>query len=560
MQKNKTRSRIDNQNVGEAALTPTATPNLTTAEAANAPEASELTASHTASEPAASPAPEAPGELPRRTAIAVFVALMVAMTVGALDQTVVATALPTIVGELGGATHILWVTTAYVLASTVTMPIYGKMGDLMGRKGLFLGSLVLFAAGSILCGLANSMALLIAGRAVQGLGGGGLIILSQAIVADVIPPRQRALFLSIMGIGYALPTLIGPLLGGFFTDTIGWRWAFWINLPLSAIALIIALVCIPKPRRPLRGGKFDIAGTLALTSALCAITLATSWGGTEYAWDSPIIVGLFALAVASAALFVLAERRAAEPIVALYLFRSRNFNIATIAGFITTFVMMGMCTYLPTYFQIVDGMSATAAGFMEVPMNIAWFISSLLSGALVSKSGRYKSIMVASFVIMTIGVAAFTVITAQTPVAYLGVMLSVIGFGMGLNFEILVLIVQNEFSASDVGMSTAATNLFREMGTTLGASLTGAIFTGNLATTLTNSLAGVGGAESLGVSADSLTPAIAHALPDAVRVAVNNAYNDALLPVFWIMLPLAIGGAALLLFLKERPLSTEHGE
>lgn len=497
-----------------------------------------------------------PDELPQTSVLVVFIGLLVAMTVGALDQTIVATALPTIVGELGGVNHLLWVVTAYVLAATITMPIYGKMGDLIGRKGLFIGALVLFIAGSVVCGLSTSMGGLIVGRAVQGLGGGGLMILSQAIVADIVPPRKRAMYLSAMGIAYAVPMLAGPLLGGLFTDTIGWRWAFWINVPLALVAIGTAVAFLPKPRRTVEKAHFDTWGTVTLVVAVTALTLATSWGGVEYAWDSPVIVALLATVVVADVLFAVAERHAKEPLMALSLFKNRNFNICTVAGFVTTFVMMGVLTYLPTYLQIVDGMSATAAGYMEVPMNVAWFAASLASGYAVSKLGTYKKLMVASFGILVVGVGALTFITSGTPVAFIGALLAIVGFGIGLNFEILVLIVQNEFAASDVGMATAATNFFREVGTTLGTSIVGALFTSGLARTLTENLASVGGTDALGVDANSLTPAIVHALPQAVRDAVGVAYNDALVPVFWFMLPLALIGLALLLFLRETPLAT----
>ncbi|WP_270298579.1 MDR family MFS transporter [Eggerthella sinensis] len=497
-----------------------------------------------------------PDELPQTSVLVVFIGLLVAMTVGALDQTIVATALPTIVGELGGVNHLLWVVTAYVLAATITMPIYGKMGDLIGRKGLFIGALVLFIVGSVVCGLSTSMGGLIVGRAVQGLGGGGLMILSQAIVADIVPPRKRAMYLSAMGIAYAVPMLAGPLLGGLFTDTIGWRWAFWINVPLALVAIGTAVAFLPKPRRTVEKAHFDTWGTVTLVVAVTALTLATSWGGVEYAWDSPVIVALLATVVVAGVLFAVAERHAKEPLMALSLFKNRNFNICTVAGFVTTFVMMGVLTYLPTYLQIVDGMSATAAGYMEVPMNVAWFAASLASGYAVSKLGTYKKLMVASFGILVVGVGALTFITSGTPVAFIGALLAIVGFGIGLNFEILVLIVQNEFAASDVGMATAATNFFREVGTTLGTSIVGALFTSGLARTLTENLASVGGTDALGVDANSLTPAIVHALPQAVRDAVGVAYNDALVPVFWFMLPLALIGLALLLFLRETPLAT----
>lgn len=492
--------------------------------------------------------------LSRQAIVAIFMALLVAMFAAALDQTVVATALPTIVGDLDGATHMLWVTTAYVLASTVAMPIYGKLGDLIGRRGLFLGALALFALGSVACALANAMAELIVGRAMQGLGGGGLMILSQAIVADVVPPRRRAWYLSIMGIAYAVPTVAGPLLGGFFTDTVGWRWAFWMNVPLSALAIFVAATTLPVTRCRYRRGSFDVWGALALATSLSALTLAISLGGTTVPWNSPTVLGLLAGAVVAAIAFSRAEARAAQPIMSPALLKSRNFLVCATGGFITMFVMMGTLTYLPTYYQVVDQMSATGAGYMELPMNIAWFVASLISGALVAQRGRYKRLMVVGFVLLVAGVLALCGITLETPVLLIAAVLCLVGFGIGLTFEILVLIVQNEFPASDVGMSTAATNLVREMGTTLGTAVAGALFTSRLAGTLSQSLASVGGMGMLGVNASALTPAIVRDLPDAVREAVRLAYNDALVPVFWVMAALSACGLACMLLLRERPL------
>jgi EmrB/QacA subfamily drug resistance transporter len=493
--------------------------------------------------------------LSKHSIAAIFTALLVAMTVAALDQTVLATALPTIVGDLNGADHMLWVTTAYVLASTITMPVYGKMGDLVGRKGLFVGALVLFVVGSAICALSPAMPELIAGRAVQGLGGGGLMILSQAIVADVVPPRKRAWYLSVMGLAYAVPTVAGPLLGGFFTDTVGWRWAFWTNVPLAIFAIAVAMVCLPASKQRYRKGSFDLWGTVTLTLALSAITFIVSLGGVAFPWNSPVIIGLLATFALAVVAFIKTEAHAAEPIMALYLFKNRNFIICTIGGFITMFVMMGVITYLPTYYQIVDLMSATEAGFMELPLDIAWFVSSLISGALVAKSGRYKKLMIASFAIIAAGIAILCAITPETPGLAIGLLLMIAGFGIGLSFEILVLIVQNEFPASEVGMSTAATNLVREMGTTLGAAVTGALFSIRLSDTLSSGLAPVGGLAALGVDANALTPAIARNLPEAVQAAVRTAYNDALVPIFIFMAALGAIGFALMLFLREKPLS-----
>ena len=404
--------------------------------------------------PTALPASDPP--LSRRSVAAVFAGLLVAMTVGTLNQTIVATVLPTIVGELGGVNRMLWVTTSYVLAATVTMPLYGKMGDLIGRKGLFIGALALFVAGSAACALAPSMEGLVIGRAVQGLGGGGLMVLSQAIVADVVPPRRRALYLSIMGVAYAVPMLAGPLLGGFFADAVGWRWAFWFDVPLALAAIVIAAVFLPKPRRTAERAPFDVGGAVTLVAAVTALTLATLWGGNEHAWTSPTIIGLLVATAVASALFVLAERRAREPLMALSLFKNRNFDISIVASSITMFVMIGVLTYLPTYFQIVDDLNATAAGYLVAPMNAAWFAASLLSGYLVNKLGTYKKLMVVSFAVLVAGMVGFIAVDQDPSAVVVGGLLAVMGFGVGLNFEILVLVVQNEFPASPPGGGPAS--------------------------------------------------------------------------------------------------------
>ncbi len=493
--------------------------------------------------------------LSQRTVVAAFVALLIAMAMGSLDQTIVSTALPTIVGELGGVDHMLWVTTAYVLTSTIVMPIYGKVGDAIGRKPLFIVAVTLFLAGSIVCGAANSMGVLIAGRAIAGLGGGGLMVLSQAIVADIVPARKRALYLNIMGIGWALPMMVGPLLGGLFTDHLSWRWAFWINLPLAALSIAAAAKLLPRPKTTATLKSFDAAGTAAISVAICGLTLATSWGGTTYAWDSPVIIGLIVATVAATALFVMAERRATEPLMPLELFRNRNFVLTTVGGFIILFAMMAALSYLPTYFQIAHGMSATAAGYMEVPMELTYFVASLLSGVLVAKTGRYKKLMAASFAVALIGTALICTMSAETSPLACCAYLSVMGFGYGLSFEVLVLIVQNEFPAAIVGTATSATNFFREIGTTLGTSVAGAIFTSGLASQLGAHLAELGGTEALGIDTNALTPAIVHALPQAVQSAVASAYNDALMPLFWLMVPMTIAAAVCMLALDEKPLA-----
>lgn len=490
-----------------------------------------------------------------KSVLLAFAALMAAMVMSALDQTIVSTALPTIVGDLGGVDHMLWVTTGYVLTSTIVMPIYGKVGDLVGRKSLFLIALGLFLAGSVACGFAHEMWLLIAGRAVQGLGGGGLMVLSQAIVADVVPARKRALYLNIMGIGWAAPMLVGPLLGGLFTDHLSWRWAFWINIPTSALAIAVCAALLPKYLEKASLRDFDFLGTAAISCAIVALTLATSLAGTQLDRDSPQIIGLFVATIAFGALFVAAERKAVEPLMPPYLFKNKNFALTTVGGFIILFALMAAMSYLPTYFQLAHGMGATLAGYMEVPSSIAYLVASIASGALVAKRGKYKRLMAASFVIATAGAIALCTLTADTHPIFACIYLGVMGFGMGLSFEILVLIVQNEFPTAIVGTATSATNFFREIGTTLGASVAGAVFTGNLTRLLGERLAPLGGTDALGIDANSLTPAIVHALPDAVQQTVAGAYNDALVPLFMIMVPMTAAAGILMAFLTEKPLA-----
>ena len=494
------------------------------------------------------------GQLRVKSVNLVFVALLLAEVMAALDQTIVSTALPTVVGDLGGVDHMLWVTTGYVLTSTIVMPVYGKVGDLIGRKVLFQVALVLFLLGSVMGGFAHGMGLLIVGRAVQGLGGGGLMVLSQAIIADIIPARKRALYLNIMGIGFAAPMLVGPLLGGLFAEHLSWRWAFWINVPMALLSIVVCGAFLPERVKKASLANFDIKGTVAISVAIVALTLATSWGGVRYEWTSPAILGLLIVFVAFSIGFVFIEKGARVPLMPLELFRNKNFVLSTAGGFVILFAMMASMSYLPTYFQLAHGMGATAAGYMEVPSSVAYFTASLISGALVAKNGKYKKLMALSFLIAIVGAIAFCTLKAESsPYAACGY-LTVMGFGMGLSFEILVLIVQNEFPAAIVGTATSATNFFREIGTTLGASVAGAVFTGNLVRLLAERTEPFGGIEAYGMDANSLVPGVVHALPEVVQQAIAGAYNDALVPLFMLMVPLIAVAGVLMLMLKETPL------
>lgn len=499
-------------------------------------------------------APESEPES-RRSIWLIFSGLMIAMLLASLDQTIFSTALPTIVGELNGVNHMLWVTTAYILASTIMMPVYGKVGDLIGRKPIFIAAIGLFMVGSVVGGLADNMTTLIIGRAIQGLGGGGLMILSMAIIADIVPARERGKYMGLMGAAFAVSSVAGPLLGGFFTEGIGWRWAFWMNLPLGALAILAAVFFLHPHVRKQTRPKIDVAGIMLLATASAALVLTTVWGGTTYAWDSAVILGLIGLVLAAVVGFVYAERRAAEPVMPLRMFRERNFVLSTSAGLITGIAMFGALAYMPTYLQMVTGSSATKAGLLMIPMMGALLVTSTLSGTAVSKTGRYKVLPIIGTVLVGISLLLLSTMNAGTAVAVTCAYLGLMGIGLGLTIQILLLIVQNTFPVSEVGTATAANNYFRQIGASLGAAIVGTLFANRLADQLAGSSLGAGGG-----GANSLTPEAVHQLPAAVQNVIVNAYSDALTPVFAYLVPLLAIAAVLLAFVTEKPLATTNDD
>ena len=492
--------------------------------------------------------------------LAVFSGLLVAMLLASLDQTIFSTALPTIVGELNGVEHQLWVTTAYMLTATIMMPVYGKLGDLLGRKNLFIGAISIFLAGTVVGGSAASMAALIAARAIQGLGGGGLMILSQSIIADVVPARDRGKYMGAMGAVFGLSSIIGPLLGGWFTESLSWRWAFWINVPLGLAAVAAAAIFLDLPRHRL-AVAIDWRGIATMAVATSAIILICAWGGHTYAWDSAQVLGLAALAVVGAIAFVAVERRAEAPIIPLHLFASRNFNLATIAGMIIAIGMFGAISYMPTYFQMVYGYSATEAGLLLISMVSGLMGTALLTGNLASRTGRYKWMTIACAVVAAIGLGLLSTIEVTTSVQVLCAYLFVLGAGIGLGMQIFILIVQNSFPDREVGAATAANNFFREIGATLGAAVVGSIFTSNLTSLLTERMseAGIDPARS-GAAISGLTPAVVNALPEQLRTIVTSAYSEALTPVFGHLVPLVLVALVIVCFIREVPLRTSVEE
>ncbi|HEX5595145.1 MAG TPA: MDR family MFS transporter [Micromonosporaceae bacterium] len=500
------------------------------------------------------PVPAKPAAGTDRGLKLLFTGLVLSMLLAALNQTVLSTALPTMVGELHGVDQMLWVITAYILASTVVMPAYGKLGDLIGRKGLLIAAIVLFVVGSVFGALAKNMSWLIVGRAIQGLGGGGLMILAQAIIADVIPARERGKYMGAMGGVFAFSSVAGPLLGGWFTEGPGWRWAFWINIPLGAIAVLAAIFFLRLPKGSMVRPRVDYAGMGLLGIATTCLILVSTWGGGQYAWTSPTILGLVAGTILAGIAFVLVERRAAEPIVPLHLFRDLNFNLSTFGGLIIGIAMFGAIAYLPTYLQMVTGASATVAGLLMIPMMGALLLTSMLSGFYVSRTGRYKWLTIAGSVFVAVALVLFSTLTVDTPVWVICVYLAVMGAGLGPGMQLLVLIVQNSFPAAEVGTATAANNFFRQIGASLGAGIVGSVFAARLVQLLAERLpagAGAGTGEM-----KSFTPELVNSLPDALRRPIIESYNDALAPIFLYVLPLVIVATVLFCFIKEKPLAT----
>ena len=482
----------------------------------------------------------------------IYAALIVSMLLSALDQTIVSTALPTIVGELDGLSEMAWVTTAYILAVTIGMPVYGKLGDLIGRRPLFLWALGIFVAGSLLSGLSQDIGQLIGFRALQGLGGGGLMICTQAIIADLVPPRQRGKYMGAMGAVFGLASVAGPLLGGWITDHTSWRWAFWINVPLGIAAFVIAYLGIrlPKPKRTV---KLDYLGTILMAITVTSLVLVSDWGGNDYAWDSPLILTLIAVTLAGAIAFVLVERRAAEPLIPVRMLRQPVFSTATLIGMIAVGAgMFAVIAYMPTYLQMVYGYSATVSGLLLIPMIVGLVLTSTVSGQLVSRTGHYKGFIIAGAAIVPTGVWLFSTLTADSPVWLLCAYLGVTGAGVGLLMQNLLLAVQNALPQRDVGTATSSNNFFREIGATVATAAVGALFSDRLTTALSGLAGNLGGAGT-----ESLTPALVKSLPEGVRDQIVNAYADSLLPIFAGVAGVALIALVLAIFLPNRKLKED---
>ncbi|KAF3465154.1 MFS transporter [Streptomyces sp. Tu 3180] len=477
-------------------------------------------------------------------------ALLLGLLLAALDQTIVATALPTIVSELGGLEHLSWVVTAYLLASTAATPLWGKLGDQYGRKKLFQTAIVIFLVGSALCGAAQDMSQLIAFRALQGLGGGGLIVLSMAIVGDLVPPRERGRYQGLFGAVFGTTSVLGPLLGGLFTEHLSWRWVFYVNLPVGVVALGVIAAVLHIPRRATRH-VIDYLGTLLIASVATCLVLVASLGGTTWAWDSPQIAGLAVLGAVLAVAFVAVERRAAEPVLPLKLFRVRTFTLSAVISFIIGFAMFGAMTYLPTYLQVVQGVTPTMSGVHMLPMVAGILLASTGSGQIVSRTGRWKVFPVAGTAVTTLGLLLLHQLDAHSSTAVTSLFFFVLGFGLGLVMQVLVLIVQNAVPYEDLGVATSGATFFRSIGASFGVAIFGTVFAGRLGDELTDALRGA--RLPPGVSADALEadPRGIAALPPALRASALDAYASAITDVFLYAAPVALLGFLLAWFLKE---------
>jgi len=488
--------------------------------------------------------PTGPGA-PRKRVI--FSALMLVVFLASLDQTIVSTALPTIVGDLGGLSHLSWVVTGYLLAATVTGPLYGKFGDLYGRKGVLQVAIVLFLVGSALCGISQNMAELISFRSLQGLGAGGLMVVAIAVIGDIIPPRDRGRYQGLFGAVFGVSTVVGPLLGGFFVDNLSWRWIFYINLPVGALAFaIIGATFHSRPERVQHA--IDYLGAVLLAGGLACVVLFTSLGGTTYAWGSPAMVVLIVAGVALLALFPFAERRAAEPILPLSLFRSRIFVVSSAIGFIIGVALFGSVTFLPLFLQIVRGKSPTSSGLQLTPMMAGLLVTSIASGQLISRLGRYKVFPIVGTAVMTGGMALLAQLNVHTTATATSLYMLVVGLGLGMVMQVLVLAVQNAVVPSVMGVATSGSIMFRQIGGSVGIAVFGAIFANRLHVNLAKALPpGVHGPQTV-------APATVNALPPHEHSIYVHAFSASLHPVFLVGAVVAVLSFALTWFLREVPL------
>ncbi|MFJ3959793.1 MDR family MFS transporter [Streptomyces sp. NPDC090036] len=489
-------------------------------------------------------------EVKPRSVRVVLMALMIAMLLAMLDNMIIGTAMPTIVGELGGLEHLSWVVTAYTLATAASTPIWGKLGDMYGRKGSFLVSIVIFLIGSVLSGMAQDMGQLIGFRAIQGLGAGGLMVGVMAIIGDLIPPRERGKYQGMMAGVMALAMIGGPLVGGTITDHWGWRWSFYINLPLGAVALAMVSAVLHLPKKKSQG-KIDYLGAVLLTVAITSTVLVTTWGGTEYAWGSVEIIALIAVGVLSTVAFLYAETKAAEPVMPLHIFRSRNFTLMSVIGFLVGFAMFGGVLYLPLFQQSVQGASATNSGLLLLPMLLSMMLVSLIAGRVTTSSGKYKIFPIAGGALMVVGMFLLATMDTGTTRLVSGLYMAVLGAGLGFLMQITMLVAQNSVEMKDMGVASSSATLFRTLGGSFGVALMGSLFTTRVTDTMAERL----GPEAAGAAGSAQLDAASLAkLPEVVRDAYQHAVAAGTHSAFLLGAAIALLGFAAAWFVKEVPL------
>jgi EmrB/QacA subfamily drug resistance transporter len=514
---------------------------------------------------AAAPAPDGPpaGEGPvvaltHRQILIVFSGLMLGMFLAALDQTIVGTALPTIVNSLHGLNHISWVVTAYLLTSTISTPLYGKLSDQFGRKGIFQFAIVVFLVGSALSGVSQNMGQLIAFRGIQGLGAGGLMAMAMTIIADIVSPRDRGRYQGYFGATFALSSVAGPLLGGVFTDNLSWRWIFYINLPIGIVALIVTSAVLKLPFRR-QSHQIDFLGAGLMMLGVTSALLVTVWGGTQYAWGSPIIIALSIAAVTILTVFVLWERKAPEPILPPSLFHIGIFRVASSVSFLVSMVMFGAIIYLPLYLQLVDGVSAMVSGLLLVPLMLGLLITSIASGQIVSQTGRYKPLPVVGAVLITLGMWLISHLGLHTSHLTMSLYVIVLGAGVGMTMQIMVLAVQNAVPPTQIGTGTAAVTFFRSLGGAFGTSLFGAVFIAGLTHWIPVLVPGAA-ASSIHVKGSfSMSPAELHAFPAPVQYGILESFVRSMHSMFLLGVPVAFVMFLLTLLLKQAKLRTASG-